>query len=126
MIEKGTSNGAYLAKGTIGNVGTPGSAIVHFQLVVVPAEHSVSGMVHVTQASEGVSYTGHVTGKIYVAGLGKITQVVGLTGHIRPDQGTVPIEIPFQATMGIDDSWRGTGGFSYASTHVEDAPVKSS
>lgn len=114
--------GAYLAKGTIGRVGTPGAPIVHFSLVVVPSAHKVTGTVHITQAVKGGNYTGTVTGAIYATGLGKVTQVVGIHGYIHPD-GPMPIEIPFEAHMAIDGSWTGTGGFQYANVHVENVPV---
>lgn len=119
-----TMAGAYLAKGTIGKVGTPGAPIVHFSLVVVPGEHKVSGSVQITQAVKGGNYSGHVTGVIYATGLGKVTQIVGLKGSVHPD-GPMPIEIPFEAHMAIDGSWNGTGGFHYAHVHVENVPVKS-
>jgi hypothetical protein len=125
MAEEKFFTGAYLAKGTIGNVGTPGAPIVHFNLVVVPSTHTVGGTVQVTQAVPDGNYTGQVTGKIYATGLGKVTQVVGLRGSITPATGTMTIEIPFEASMAIDKSWNGTGGFSYGATHVEDVPVKS-
>jgi len=114
--------GAYLANGTIGNVGTPGAPVVRFSLVVVPGQHKVSGTVHVTQAIQNGNYTGNVTGAIYATGLGKVTQVVSLKGLIHPD-GPMPYEIPFEAHMAIDGSWSGTGGFQYANVHVENVPV---
>lgn len=120
-----TLAGAYLAKGTIGNVGMPGAPIVEFALVVVPSAHKVSGSVSVRQATENGNYTGHVTGTIYSTGYGNVTQVVALQGNITPASGLMPIEIPFEAHMAIDGSWNGTGGFSYLTVHVENVPVKS-
>lgn len=114
--------GAYLAKGTIGNVGMAGAPLVHFSLVVVPSQHKVSGSIEVTQAVQGGNYTGQVTGTIYATGLGKVTQIVGLKGTIHPD-GPMPLEIPFEAHMAIDGAWNGTGGFNYANVHVENVPV---
>lgn len=114
--------GAYLAKGTIGNVGMPGAPIVNFSLVVVPSTNSVSGEVHVTQAIEGGNYSGHVTGKIHATGLGKVTQIVALTGQLS-QVGPVIGLFPFNANMAIDGSWNGEGGFSYLNVHVEKVPV---
>lgn len=114
--------GAYLAKGTIGNYGTPGAPVVTFSLVVVPSQHKVTGSVRVTQAVQNGNYSGTVTGAIYAVGLGSITQVVGLKGIISPD-GPMPLEIPFLAHMAIDGSWNGVGGFHYADVHVENVPV---
>ncbi len=116
--------GAYLANGTIGNVGMPGAPVVHFSLIVVPSQHNVSGTVHITQAVESGYYSGSVSGKIYATGLGKYTQVVSLRGMIHPN-GPMPYEVKFEAHMSIDGSWNGTGGFSYGNEHVENVPVKS-
>ena len=116
--------GAYLAKGIIGNTGTPGAPIVQFALVVVPSTHSVTGTVHVTQATAGGNYEGQVQGSIYSTGLGEVTQVVAFQGNIHPDGGTQPIELRFSAQMGIGSDWRGKGGFSYGTVHVENVPVK--
>lgn len=114
--------GAYLANGTIGNVGMPGAPIVHFSLVVVPSTNTVTGTVHVTQAVEGGSYSGHVSGRIHATGLGKVTQIVGLTGQLSQDGPMIGI-FPFSANMAIDGSWNGEGGFSYLNVHVENVPV---
>ncbi len=117
--------GAYLAKGTIGNVGMAGAPIVHFSLVVVPSQHKVAGMVHVTQAILNGSYTGYVTGTIYSTGLGKVTQVVGMQGTIRCDTD-LQKEIPFEANMAIDNSWDGVGSFTFINGRIDDVPVKAS
>lgn len=114
--------GSYLAKGTIGNAGIPGAPIVHFALVVTPGTHKVTGNVHVTQAVLNGNYSGQVHGTIYATGLGQVTQVVALTGMIAND-GTMPIEMSFEAQLAINGDWKGTGGFSYSNTHVEDVPV---
>ncbi|CCG54210.1 Protein of unknown function [Flavobacterium indicum GPTSA100-9 = DSM 17447] len=116
--------GAYLAQGTIGNVGMPGAPIVHFSFVVVPSQHKVSGAVQITQATENGNYSGQVTGTLYATGLGNVTQIVAVKGTIH-SEGVMPIEIPFEAHLAIDGSWNGTGGFSYANTHVESVPVTS-
>lgn len=116
--------GAYLAQGTIGNVGMPGAPVVNFSFVVVPAQHKVSGAVHITQAVQNGNYSGQVTGTIYATGFGNVTQVVAVRGTIHSD-GPMPIEIPFEAHLAIDGSWNGTGGFSYGNVHVENVPVKS-
>lgn len=114
--------GAYLAKGTIGNVGMPGAPIVHFSLVVVPSQNSVNGAVQITQATQNGNYQGQVSGKIFATGFGTTTQVVSLRGNVHSD-GVTPIEIPFEAHLALDGSWNGTGGFAYANTHVENVPV---
>ena len=116
--------GAYLAQGTIGNVGMPGAPIVHFSFVVVPSQHKVSGSVHITQATQNGNYSGQVTGTLYATGFGNVTQVVAVRGSVHSD-GEMPIEIPFEAYLAIDGSWNGTGGFTYANTHVENVPVTS-
>lgn len=122
MSDSNTMAGAYLAKGTIGNLGTPGAPIVEFSLVVVPSTHKVSGEVHVTQAVEGGSYSGRVEGTIYSTGLGNVTQIVALKGQISSDGPVIGL-FPFEAHMAMDGSWKGTGGFNYLNVHVEDVPV---
>lgn len=114
--------GTYLAKGTIGNVGTPGAPIVHFSLMVTPSTHKVSGQVFVTQSVEGGDYSGNVEGTIYSTGLGKVTQIVSLKGGLSVPPPAIGV-FPFEATMAIDQAWSGTGGFSYMNVHVEDVPV---
>lgn len=114
--------GAYLAKGTIGNVGMPGAPILHFSLVVVPSQNSVNGAVQITQATQNGNYQGQVSGKIFATGFGTTTQVVSLRGNVHSD-GVTPIEIPLEAHLALDGSWNGTGGFAYANTHVENVPV---
>lgn len=120
--------GAYLAKGTIGNVGTPGAPIATFSLVVVPSQNSVSGTVVITQAVPGPD--GHivvpVTGKIYVTGIGHITKVVSLQGqyvHSVPPPAFGSFLAKFDAHLAIDNAWNGTGGFSYFNHVIEHVPV---
>jgi hypothetical protein len=122
--------GAYLAKGTIGNVGMPGAPVASFSLVVVPSQHSVSGTVVITQAIQGPDsrIVVEVTGKIYSTGIGKVTQVVGLKGqyiHSVPPPAIGSFLANFDAHLAIDNEWNGTGGFSYFGHNVENVPVKS-
>jgi hypothetical protein len=124
MSAQSNLEGAYLAQGTIGNVGMPGASVVHFSFVVVPSQHKVTGSVQVTQATQNGNYSGQVTGTLYATGYGNVTQVVAVTGTVHSD-GDMPIEIPFEAHLAIDGSWNGTGGFAYANTHVENVPVVS-
>jgi hypothetical protein len=121
--------GAYLAQGTIGNVGTPGAPIATFSLVVVPSQHSVTGTVVITQAIPGPDsrIVVQVTGKIYATGIGKVTQVVGLQGeyvHSVPPPGLGSFLAKFDAHLAIDNEWNGTGGFSYYQHNIENVPVK--
>ncbi|SEO53718.1 protein of unknown function [Flavobacterium sp. CF108] len=121
--------GAYLAKGTIGNVGTPGAPIASFSLVVVPSQNSVSGTVVVTQAINGPDshIVVQVTGKIYATGFGQFTQVVSLQGkyvHTFPPPAIGAFLADFDAHLAIDGAWNGTGGFSYYEHNIENVPVK--
>ncbi|WP_337967433.1 DUF1842 domain-containing protein [uncultured Flavobacterium sp.] len=120
--------GAYLAQGTIGNVGTPGAPIAKFSLVVVPSQHSVTGTVVITQAIPGPDshIVVQVTGKIYGAGIGKVTQLVSLHGEyvhsaLPPKIGAFLAK--FDAHLAIDNAWNGTGGFSYYEHNIENVPV---
>lgn len=122
--------GAYIAKGTIGNVGTPGAPVATFNLVVVPSQHSVTGTVVITQAVQGPSshIVVQVKGKIYSTGLGKITQVVSLHGQYVqsfPPPAIGAFLADFDAHLAIDNEWNGVGGFSYYQHHIENVPVAS-
>lgn len=120
--------GAYLAKGTIGNVGMPGAPIATFSLVVVPSQNSVSGTVIVTQAIQGPDshIVVQVTGKIYATGIGNVTKVVSLQGqyvHSVPPPAIGSFLANFDAHLAIDNAWNGNGGFSYYQHNVENVPV---
>jgi len=130
-LEKRALVGAYLAQGTIGNVGMPGAPIVHYKLVVVPASNSVTGTVEITQAIQGPQsniVVKNVHGTIRATGFGKVTKVVSLEGEYI--QSVPPPAIgsflsKFSAHLAIDNDWNGQGGFSYGSNTIEDVPVKS-
>jgi hypothetical protein len=113
----------YMVKCMLGNAGLAGAPMAHLALVVDPATHTVTGQVHVTQATQGGNYTGTVHGTMYATGFGGITQVIGLTGMMHPD-GPAPIEIPFSAHLAVNHEWDGKGGFNYGNVHIEDAPAK--
>lgn len=123
--------GAYLTKGTIGNLGMPGAPIAHFSLVVVPSTNSVSGTVEITQAIEGSGsniVVNNVKGQIRATGYGKVTKVVSLEGEYVvsvPPPAIGSYLSKFTAHMAIDNDWNGQGGFSYGNNDVEDVPVKS-
>lgn len=122
--------GAYLAKGTIGNVGKPGAPIATFSLVVVPSQHSVTGTVVITQAVAGPDshIVVQVKGKIYSTGFGKFTQVVSLQGQYVqsfPPPAIGAFLADFDAHLAIDNAWNGEGGFSYYQHQIEKVPVAS-
>ncbi|SHJ62485.1 DUF1842 domain-containing protein [Aquimarina spongiae] len=120
---------AYLAKGTIGNVGMPGAPIAHFSLVVVPSKNTVSGSVEITQAIEnGNTGIFSVKGNIRSTGYGKVTKIVNLEGeyiYSFPPPAIGSILQRFTAYMDIDDSWNGQGGFSYGGGKINNVPVYS-
>jgi hypothetical protein len=120
--------GAYLAKGTIGNVGTPGAPIVTFSLVVVPSQNSVSGTAVITQAVNGPDshIVVQVKGKIYATGFGEYTKVVSFQGQYVqsfPPPAIGSFLADFDAHLAIDNAWNGKGGFSYYNHQVENVPV---
>ncbi|WP_394772777.1 DUF1842 domain-containing protein [Flavobacterium sp.] len=122
--------GAYLAKGTIGNVGTPGAPIASFSLVVVPSQNSVAGTVVITQAIQGPDshIVVQVKGKIHSTGFGEFTKVVSLQGqyvHSVPPPAIGAFLADFDAHLAINDAWNGKGGFSYYQHQVEKVPVAS-
>jgi hypothetical protein len=122
-------SGAYLVTGTVGNVGMPGAPIMHFSLVVVPGANTVSGTVEITQAlasPNGVIVVKNVTGQIRPTGFGSVTQVVALEGeYIQsfPPPAIGSYLAKFTAHMAIDNSWKGTGGFTYENHDVNNVPV---
>ena len=124
--------GAYLVKGTMGDVGVPGAPIMNFSLVVVPSANSVTGVVEITQAiapPSGSIVIRNVTGVIRSTGFGSVTKVVSLQGEYV--QSVPPPAIGsylarFSAHMAIDDNWNGMGGFDYGTHSVEDVPVRKS
>ncbi|CAM1368340.1 DUF1842 domain-containing protein [Tenacibaculum xiamenense] len=120
--------GAYLTKGSIGNVGLPGAPIAHFSLVVVPSQNTVTGVVEITQAINRPPILVHVKGTIRHTGYGDVTQIVNLTGEyvvsVPPPAIGSYLE-KFTAYMDIDNDWNGIGGFTYGSESIRDVPVKS-
>jgi len=119
---------AYLAKGTIGNIGLPGAPVAHFSLVVSPSRNTVSGIVEITQAIDRPSIKVNVAGTIRATGYGKVTKIVNLSGEyvvsVPPPAIGSYLE-KFTAYMDIDNSWNGIGGFTYGSHEINDVPVKS-
>lgn len=121
--------GAYLVKGTMGNVGLPGAPIMHFSLVVVPSLNSVSGSVEITQSiapPNGIIVIRQVTGSIRATGYGKVTHVVALDGIYNADFPPPAIGFTiekFTAHMAIDNEWGGAGGFTYGNKNVDNVPV---
>jgi hypothetical protein len=119
---------AYLTKGTIGNVGLLGAPIAHFSLVVVAATNVVSGIVEITQAINAKPIQVNVTGVLRYTGYGKVTKIVSLKGQYivsLPAPSIASYVQDFTAYLDIDDSWNGTGGFTYGNTEINDVPVSS-
>ncbi|WP_299836511.1 DUF1842 domain-containing protein [uncultured Tenacibaculum sp.] len=119
---------AYLTKGTIGNVGMPGAPIAHFSLVVSPEQGTVSGIVEITQAIDRPTIKVNVAGRLRHTGYGNITQIVSLDGEyvvtVPPPAIGSYLE-KFNAYLDVDNSWNGTGGFSFGFQKVENVPVTS-
>lgn len=123
--------GAYLTKGTIGT-DAPGAPTLQYSLVVVPSANSVSGTVVITQAIAGplgrIVFP-NVKGVIRKTGFGNVTQIVALEGEAVvcvPPPGIGCYLMQLSAHMAIDNSWHGTGGFTYGDRTVENAPVNPS
>ncbi len=102
--------GTYLASGSIGNVGLPGSQVAHFHLTVTPSTNSVAGIVEINQAIEGPEsqiVVKNVTGTIQAAEFGKVTKIVSLSGEYMvsfPPPAIGSYIAKFSANMAIDDS----------------------
>lgn len=121
--------GAYLAQGTVGNIGMPGAPIMHYSLVVVPSTNNVSGQVEITQAlppPSGRIVIPNVTGVIRKTGFGSVTQIVALQGSYvvsAPPPAIGSYLAQFSAHLAINDAWLGKGGFSYADHTIDNVPV---
>lgn len=121
--------GTYLVNGEAGNVGMAGAPILHFSLLVVSGTGKVSGHAMISQAlgANSEKHINDVTGEIHGAGLGPVTKLVALKGTYfetltPPAIGT--LEVPFQATLAVDDAWNGKGGFTCGAVKVENVPVQ--
>ncbi|MGA7830869.1 MAG: DUF1842 domain-containing protein [Terracidiphilus sp.] len=113
----------------VGNVGLPGAPIVHLTLAISDSG-TVGGMAKITQAiaPPNDSHTFPVTGKCYHTGLGKDTLLIALEGEFItcfPPPAIGCFLTQFHASLAVNPgTFIGEGGFSYANTHVENAPVK--
>ncbi len=120
---------AYLSKGTIGNVGMPGAPVAYFSLVVSPEQGTVSGIVEILQAIDRPNIKVNVAGKLRHTGYGDITQIITIQGEYvvsMPPPAIGSYLEKFEAYLDVDNSWNGTGGFSFGFQKINDVPVKSS
>lgn len=119
---------AYLAKGTIGNIGMPGAPLAYFSLVISPEQGKVSGIVEITQVIDKPSIKVNVTGSIRNTTYGHVTKIVTIHGEyivsVPPPAIGSYLE-KFSAYVDINDEWNGTGGFSYGNQKIEEVPVTS-
>lgn len=118
----------YRVTGTAGDVGKPGAPILHFDLIVVAATGSVSGIAVITQAvaSPGGSIEVQVTGQVRPAGLGSITQLVAFSGtyvYDFPPPAIGHLQAHLSAHFAVDAAWNGRGGFTYLGHQIDDVPV---
>jgi len=122
--EKKSLIGAYNVKGTLGNIGLPGAPIMHFNLVVVPSQNTITGVVEITQAiapPNGQIFVNNVKGQIHATGFNGVEQIVSLEGNYTIGESYVLI--PFKAFMNLKSNWEGTGTFIYGSQKIENVPV---
>jgi Domain of unknown function (DUF1842) len=125
----------YRVTGRAGNVGMPGSPILHFDLLVNSSAGSISGQARINQAVAPPSDEIHihnVTGTVreLVFG-GQITLLVALQGtydQALPPPVILTILEHFAAHFSVDQKWEGRGSFDYnnGSQVVNDVPVTSS
>src|SRR5271170_6279031 len=124
----------YRVTGRAGHVGTPGSPILHFDLLVNSSAGTISGQAHINQAvappSDEVRIH-NVTGTVHelVFG-GKITLLVALQGtydRALPPPLILTIVERFAAHFSVDQKWEGRGSFDYnnGAQVVNDVPVTS-
>jgi len=124
----------YRVTGRAGNVGMPGSPILHFDLLVNSSAGSISGQAHINQAvgpPSGEIHIRNVTGTVreLVFG-GQITLVVALQGtydRALPPPLILTIVENFAAHFSVDQKWEGRGSFDYSNGGqvVNDVPVTS-
>jgi len=116
--------GAYNVKGTLGNLDLLGAPIMHFNLVVVPSENTVSGSVEIIQAIAppyGQISIQNLKGQIRATGYGNIEQIVALEGDYTI--GASDVLYSFKASMNLKMNWEGSGTFTYGEQTVENVPV---
>ena len=116
--------GAYNVKGTLGNLDLLGAPIMHFNLVVVPSENTVSGSVEIIQAI--APPYGHISiqnlkGQIRATGFGGVEQIVALEGNYTI--GASEVLYSFNASMNLKMNWEGSGSFTYGEQTIENVPV---
>ena len=121
--------GAYNVKGIVGHIRLQGAPIMHFNLVVVPGAHKVSGLVEITQAIPGPSshIVVQVEGRIGAAAEGPVTQLVELRGtyvQTVPPPAIGAFLADFTSTLAINGEWKGRGWFNYATHFVDNVPVE--
>jgi hypothetical protein len=122
--EKKALLGAYNVKGTLGDTALLGAPIVHFNLVVVPSQNSISGSAEIIQAiapPNGQLFIKNLKGQIHATGYGPVTQVVALEGDYTVGESYALI--PFKAYMSINDQWEGSGSFTYGTQTIGSVPV---
>jgi hypothetical protein len=122
----------YRVAGRAGNVGTPGSPILHFDLLVNSSAGSISGHAHINQSVAppgGEIQIHNVTGTVHelVFG-GQITLLVALQGtydRVLPPPLILTIVERFAAHFSVDQKWEGRGSFDYnnGAQVVNDVPV---
>jgi hypothetical protein len=124
----------YRVTGRAGDVGTPGSPILHFDLLVDSSAGSISGHAHIDQAvapPNGEIHIHNVTGTVHelIFG-GQITLLVALQGtydRVLPPPLILTILERFAAHFSVDQKWEGRGSFDYnnGGQVVNNVPVTS-
>ena len=125
----------YRVTGRAGDVGTPGSPILHFDLLVDSSAGSISGHAHIDHAvapPNGEIHIHNVTGTVHelIFG-GQVTLLVALQGtydRVLPPPVILTILERFAAQFSVDQKWEGRGSFDYnnGAQVVNDVPVTSS
>ena len=125
MDKKGT----YLVFGVM-RCDLPGTAELHFSMLVFSASGRVTG--HATVSRPSVAGNpqmtiNNLTGEIFSAAQGGYTRLVTLRGTSyfdgRPHAVAIE-EVSFNAVLALDDDWNGIGGFSCGPAYAENATVE--
>jgi len=115
-----------------GNVGMPGSPMLHFDLLVDSTTGYASGHARITQvvAPPGVNiHIRNVTGTVCShAIMTRVLVSVALSGTYD-QKGPPPTDYiivqPFAAQFSLDAQWDGRGSFNYGPNVINDVPVTS-
>jgi len=121
--------GLYLVKVLVQKPGVDGAPSVQLNLAVNPGAGVVGGNAVITQAvapPHGSTTVPEVRGVIHHTGLGvdkMLVSVEGQYGVSVPPPAIGTYLAKFSAALAVDNTWKGTGSFTYAGGTIEGCTV---